>query len=98
MIKIRAIYVACDFDEKYPILSADSFDNIRKALDEYCGADERTSGKFIAFHAYESKYGSEYEGYFEYECCTSDNNWEFTYTDKFRIYCIDFYPPTIDKV
>lgn len=98
MTKRRLTYVACDFDEKYPILSADSFDNIRLALDEYCGADERNSGKFIAFHAYESKYGSEYEGYFEYECCTTGNNWDSTYTDKFRIYCIEFYPLTIDKV
>ena len=95
---IKTIYLACDFDEKFPVISADSFDNMRKALDNYCGADERNSGKFIAFVPYDSKYPSDYEGYYEYECCTNGNNWDNTYTDKFRIYCVEFYPPTIDKV
>ena len=89
---IKAIYLACDFDEKFPVISADSFDNMRKALDDYCGADERNSGKFIAYHAYNPKYPSDYEGY------SNGNNWDSTYTDKFRIYCVEFYLPTIDKL
>ena len=97
MIKIRTIYVACDFYDKYPILSADSFDNIRLALDEYCGANEKNVAKCLGFKPYEAKYADSYEGYFEYECCTS-NDWNNTYIDKFTVYCIDFYPPTIDKV
>ena len=97
MGRIKATYVACDFDEKFPIITADSFENIRLALDNYCGADERDSAKFIAYHAYNPKYPNDYEGYFEYECCTNGNNWDDTYTDKFRIYCIEFYPLTYQR-
>ena len=91
---IKVTYIACDYDEKFPILTTDSFENMRKALDDYCGADERNVGKFIAYHPYNPKYPSEYEGYFEYECCTNGNNWDSTYTEKFRIYCIEFFPET----
>jgi hypothetical protein len=83
---IKVTYVACDFEDKYPIVTADSFENIRKALDEYCGADERNAAKYLGFKPYDSKYGSEYEGYFEYE-------YEFGNV-KFNIYCVDFFPKT----
>jgi hypothetical protein len=83
---IKVTYVACDFEDKYPIVTADSFENIRKALDEYCGADERNAAKCLGFKPYDSKYGSEYEGYFEYECEFGDV--------KFNIYCVDFFPKT----
>ena len=82
----KITYIACDYEDKYPIVTADSFENIRKALDEYCGADERNVAKCLGFKPYDSKYGGEYEGYFEYECDFDDV--------KFRIYCVDFFPKT----
>jgi hypothetical protein len=87
---IKVTYVACDYEDKFPIITADSFENIRKACDEYCGADERDQAKYLGFKPYESKHGCDYEGYFEYECKLNDK----TYIDKFEIYCIEFYPQT----
>lgn len=88
---IKAIYLACDYDDRFPIISADSFQNLRLALDDYCGADERKQATCKGFFPYHSKYPSDYEGYFEYECF---KNPEETYTDKFRVYCVEFYPLT----
>ena len=95
MEQIKVTYLACDYEELFPILSADSFDNLRLALDEYCGADHRNSGRYIGFTPYDTKYPSEYEGVIEYECCESGiTDWSKTYIDKFRVYCVDFYPET----
>jgi hypothetical protein len=88
---IKVTYVACDYEDHFPIVTADSLENIRKACDEYCGADERNQAKFIKFHRYESNHWSDYEGYFEYEC---KDGVDGTYIDKFNIYCIDFFPKT----
>ena len=44
MRNIKVTYLALDYEEKFPIISADSFDNLKLALDDYCGADERNSG------------------------------------------------------
>lgn len=94
MARIKVTYLACDYEDKFPIISADSFDNLKLALDDYCGADERMTAKCIGFKPYESKYGSDYEGYFEYECCKNDKDWSETYIDKFAVYCVEFYPQT----
>ena len=95
MIKTRAIYVACDFEDKFPIVSSDSFDNMRKALDDYCGADKKNSGKCLGFTPYDTKYPDDYQGYYEYECCSKGNDWNSgTYIEKFRVYCVEFYPKT----
>lgn len=91
---IKVTYLATDFEDGFPIISADSFENIRKALDDYCGADHRNSGKYIDFHFYETKYPTDYEGYMEYECCENGKDWSKTISTKFKIYCIEFYPYT----
>ncbi len=92
MTQIKVTYLACDYEERFPILSADSFDNLRLALDEYCGADH---GRYIGFTPYDTKYPSQYEGVIEYECCENGKDWDGgTYIDKFRVYCVDFYPET----
>ena len=49
MTYIKATWIACDYEEGFPIISADSFDNLKLALDDYCGADNRNSGKCIGF-------------------------------------------------
>lgn len=90
---IKVTYVACDYDEHFPILTADSFENIRKACDEYCGADERNQANYLGFKPYECPggYACDYEGYFEYVCKDGNGG---SYIDKFKIYCIDFFPET----
>ena len=95
MTHIKVTYLACDYEDKFPIISADSFDNLRLALDDYCGADERNSGKYLGFTPYNTKYPDDYEGHYEYECCYEGNDWNGgTYIEKFRVYCIEFYPKT----
>ena len=74
MTSIKVTYLALDYEDKFPITSADSFDNLKLALDNYCGADERNSGKCLGFTPYETKYGSDYEGFYEYECCRNGND------------------------
>jgi hypothetical protein len=95
MAQIKVTYIACDYEYKFPVVSADSFDNLKLALDDYCGAGERNSGKCLGFTPYNTKYPDDYEGYYEYECCKNGNDWNSgTYIDKFRVYCIEFYPET----
>ena len=91
----KITYVALDYEDRFPITSADSFDNLKLALDNYCGADERNSGKCLGFTPYSTKYGGDYEGFYEYECCRNGNDWTGeTYKDKFQVWCVEFYPPT----
>lgn len=95
MTYIKVTYLACDYEDKFPIISADSFDNLKLALDDYCGAGERNSGKCLGFTPYHTKYPDDYEGYYEYECCKNGNDWNGgTYIEKFRVYCVEFYPET----
>jgi hypothetical protein len=93
-IKMKVTYLACNYEDDFPIISADSFENIRKALDQYCGADNRNIAKFIGFVPYETKhgFGTEYEGYMQYECRVGNRDWIKPYISKFKIYCIEFYP------
>lgn len=94
MTYIKVTYLALN-EHNNPVISAESFDNLKLALDEYCGADKRNTGKYIGFYPYNTKYPDEYEGYFEYECCKNGNDWNGeTYIDKFKVYCIEFYPQT----
>jgi len=96
MTYIKVTYLACDYEEGFPIITADSFDNLKLALDDYCGADERNLGKCIGFTSYNTKYPNDYQGYYEYECCINGSE---IYIDKFKVYCIEFYPQTkIEKL
>jgi hypothetical protein len=94
MTYIKVTWLACDYEEGFPIISADSSDNLKLALDDHCGADKRNSSKCLGFTPYITKYPSDYEGYYEYECCKDGTNWDETYIDKFKIYCVEFYPQT----
>jgi hypothetical protein len=95
----KITYVALDYEDRFPITSADSWENLKLALDNYCGADERNSGKCLGFTPYNAKYGGDYEGFFEYECCRNGSDWTETYKDKFAIWCVEFYPETkIEKI
>lgn len=93
-MKRKVTYIACDYEDGFPITTADSFENIRIALDDYCGADHRQVSEFKGFFPFKTKYGSEYEGYMEYESCQNDKDWSKTFISKFKIYCVNFSPLT----
>ena len=94
-MKIKVTYIACDYDNCRPIISAESFENLRLALDNYCGADHRNLAKCNGFFPYNTKYPDYYEGYFEYECLTNNiNSLEQSYLEKFKVFCVEFYPET----
>lgn len=88
-MKKKLIYLACDYEDGLAIVSSDSLEGIKNSLDEYCGV-ETNSAKFNRFSDENSN--AEYLGYFEYNCCEFD--WNKTYTSRFKIYCLDFYPST----
>lgn len=91
----KITYVALDYEDGFPITSADSFDNLKLALDNYCGADERKSAKCLGFTPYNSKYGGDLDGFYEYECCEYGSDWNGkTFKCKFGVWCIEFYPLT----
>jgi hypothetical protein len=50
MTHIKVTYLACDYEDRFPIISADSFDNLKLALDDYCGAGEKNSGKCLGYY------------------------------------------------
>jgi hypothetical protein len=99
MSQIRVTYVAIDEDGNKPILSAESFEDLKRGLDEYYGIG-KTDAKCLGFNTYITKYPDEYEGYYEYRYTNRVRNFstdEFETvegTDTIRVYCIDFYPHT----
>lgn len=98
-MSIKITYLALDHEDRFPITSADSWDNLKLALDDYCGADERGIAKCLGFTPYNAKYGGDYAGYYEYECCKNGKDWTETYRAKFAIWYVEFYPKTkIEKI
>lgn len=92
--RVKVTYVAMDCDGNRPIMSADSFENLKSGLDDYYGCDGR-GGECLGFTPYQTKYPNDYEGYFEYKV-TMDNT--KTYSDQIKVYCIEYYPNTIYEV
>ena len=98
-MSIKITYLALDHEDRFPIISADSWDDLKLALDDYCGADERGIAKCLGFTPYNAKYGGDYEGYLEYECCTIGKDWTETYKVKIAIWVVKFYSETkIDRI
>ena len=91
--RVKVTYVAMDCDGNKPIMSADTFENLKAGLDEYYGCDGR-GGECLGFTPYQTKYPDDYEGHFEYKV-TMDNK---TYTDQVKVYCIEYYPNTTYEV
>jgi len=85
--KIKTTYVA--IIDSSPIMSADSFENLKLGLDEYFGCDGR-GGEYLCFVPHVTKYYDDYEGYFEYKTIFSS----IECIDKVRVYSVEFYPPT----
>ena len=90
MAQIKVTYLACDYEDKFPIISADSFDNLKLALDDYCGADEKNSGKCLGFTPYNTKYPDDYEGYYLYEITSPIQGGNVSVCEeKYHVYCVE---------
>ena len=99
MTRVKVTYVAMDNDGNRPIVTADSYDNLKKGLDEYYAIDnEYNEAECLGFTIYNTKYPDQYEGYYQYKWYMTVNGEKEEYIDKIKVYCIDFYPHTIYEV
>ena len=103
MSRIKVTYIAIDSDGHKPIMSAESFEDLKKGLDEYYAVD-KTDTECLGFHPYKTKYPDELEGYYEYKSkmrvrnFTTDEFDDVVQLDMIKVYCVEFYPHTkIDK-
>ena len=90
----KVIYIS--LLEGKPILSSDTFNGLKDAMDEYCGVStkQKPDAVFLGYVPYESKYPDELEGYFEYEFTDSSAISPTTCKEKYHVYCIDFHVTT----
>jgi len=99
MSSIKVTYIAIDTDGSKPIVSAESFEDLKKGLDEYYAVD-KTDTECLGFNTYITKYPDEYEGYYEYKYkmrvrnFTTDGFDDVEQVDMIKVYCIEFYPHT----
>lgn len=94
--RVKVTYVALEEYGK-PITSASTFEDLRKALDEYYAVD-RTDAQCLGFIPYNTKYPDEYEGYYSYSYSTMIKDIKRTDIDIIKVYCIEYYPHTIYEV
>ena len=95
--RVKVTYIAMDNDGNKPIMSADSFENLKAGLDDYYGCDGR-GGECLGFTPYISKYSDEYEGYYQYKVSMIQYEKPIEYIDTVKVYCINFHPHTIYEV
>lgn len=93
MSSIKVTYVAMDVDGYKPIMTAETFDDLRKGLDDYYAVD-RTDAKCLGFFPYETKYPDSYEGQFQYTWTHIVRDEKFPQLDIIKVYCVDFFPLT----
>jgi hypothetical protein len=93
MTKVKVTYLALD-EERIPITSASTFENLKDALDDYFGVWE-TDAECLGFTAYDTQYPDAYEGYYTYRWHMILRNEREEIVDKVYVYCIDFFPHTI---
>ena len=94
--RVKVTYVALNKYGK-PITSASTFDDLRKALDEYYAVDG-TDAQCLGFVPYETKYPDDYEGYYTYSWTSIIHNEKTTELDVIKVYCIEYYPHTVYEV
>ena len=95
MTRVKVTYVA--MNDYKPITTADSFDNLRKAIDDYYAVD-RGEAECLGFHPYHSKYPDDYEGHYKYTWKNVIRNEVIIETDEIKVYCIDYHPYTTYEV
>lgn len=94
--RVKVTYVALNEYGK-PIMSASTFDDLRKGLDDYY-AVELTDAKCLGFVPYNTKYPDEYEGHYTYSWINTARNQHITELDVIKVYCIEYYPHTIYEI
>lgn len=95
--RVKVTYIGMDNDGNRPIMSASTFEDLKAGLDDYYGCDGR-GGEYLGWTPYETKYPTEYEGFFEYRVSmvhSSRDTEPTVYTDIVKVYCIDYYPHTV---
>lgn len=101
--RVKITFIAIDSDGHKPIVSAETFGDLKRALDEEYNVDG-TDAECLGFTPYNTKYPDEYEGYYQYKFKMNIRNLEtneFVPTeivDKILVYSVDFYPHTIYEV
>ena len=95
--RVKVTYVAMNKDGNKPIMSAATFEDLRKGLDEYYSVD-KTDAECLGFTTYESKYGDEYEGYYKYKWYMLIHDKLEEYIDEIKVYCVEFYPYTVYEI
>ena len=93
--RVKVTYIA--MNDYKPILSASSFEEIKKGLDDYYGVD-KGQAECLGFTPYDTKYPDDYEGYYSYSYTIKQYDKEINNIDVVKIYCVDYYPYTIYKV
>ena len=86
------VYIAT-IDDNIPVVVAKTKAELKLMLDDYCGATEEYNftGKFLGYTPHETKYPSDLDGYYEYDCkYVSDPTDDRTYKEKFKIFTVDF--------
>jgi hypothetical protein len=93
--RVRVTYVA--MDEYKPILSASSFEELRKGLDEYYGVD-KGQAQCLGFVQFMTKYPDDYEGHYSYSYTMKQYDKEITNIDVVKVYCVNYHPHTIYEI
>ena len=91
--RVKVTYVAVS--DGAPIVSAGTFDDLRKALDKYYAVG-KTDAQCLGFVPYNTKYPDEYEGHYTYSYPSHDE--KSTDLDVVKVYCINYYPHTVYEV
>lgn len=90
--RVKMTYIA--IVEGRPIMSASTFDDLRKGLDDYYGVHTKDA-QCLGFIPYYSKHPDEYEGHYSYSYLTFTKDTDHTEIDVVKVYCIDYFPHTI---
>ena len=93
MSRLKVTYVAINGDGDQPIMTAASFEDLRKGLDDYYAVD-RTDAQCLGFVPYNTKYPDSYEGHYTYSYTMILHNQKETELDVIKVYCVDFWPET----
>jgi len=93
---IKVTYVALDNDGNKPIMTANTFENLLKGLNDHYGIGKDESAEYLGFRPYNTKYPDDYEGYYEYKYTITQADGTVTeYIDKIKVYCVDYHPYTV---
>jgi hypothetical protein len=93
MSRIKVTYVAMDVDGYKPIMTAESFEDLKKGLDDYYAVD-RTDAECVGWFPYNPKYPDSYEGQYQYRWTHVIKNEKILELDVIKVYCVDFFPET----